>query len=248
MLDHDHRVAEVAQPLQRIQQPVVVALMEPDGWFVQHVKHARAGPIRSALARRIRCDSPPESVPALRLNVRYSSPTLFRNPRRSRISFRIARRDLVSASSAQMLVEVAEPRIRLADRHLRDLAHMQRRDLHRQRFRFQPVAAAILAIRDALIALDLLARPGAVGLAASAVRGSGSRPRTPSSSCRSASRRHRRRSRPPRPSRRGSRSAPLPAVATRAPSSRTCTASPVPAASACSRARSSATRARSRPS
>jgi hypothetical protein len=39
----------------------------------------------------MRCDSPPESVPALRLSVRYSSPTLLRNPNRSRISFRIAR-------------------------------------------------------------------------------------------------------------------------------------------------------------
>ena len=40
MLDHDHRVAEVAQPLQGFQQPVVVALMQADGGLVEHVHHA----------------------------------------------------------------------------------------------------------------------------------------------------------------------------------------------------------------
>ena len=41
MLDHDHRVAEIAQALQRFEQPVVVALVEADGGLVQHVEHAR---------------------------------------------------------------------------------------------------------------------------------------------------------------------------------------------------------------
>ncbi len=40
VLDHDHRVAEVAQPLQRFQQPVVVALVEADAGLVEHVEHA----------------------------------------------------------------------------------------------------------------------------------------------------------------------------------------------------------------
>ena len=40
MFDHDDAVAEVAQVLQRGQQPFVVALMEADGRLVQHIHHA----------------------------------------------------------------------------------------------------------------------------------------------------------------------------------------------------------------
>ena len=40
VLDDDQRVAQVAQPQQRLQQPVVVALVQPDGRLVQHVQHA----------------------------------------------------------------------------------------------------------------------------------------------------------------------------------------------------------------
>ena len=50
-------------------------------------------PIREepiCVARRIRWLSPPESVPARLASVRYSSPTLQRNPNRSRISFKIS--------------------------------------------------------------------------------------------------------------------------------------------------------------
>ena len=41
MLDHDHRIAEIAQALQRFEQPVVVALVEADAGLVEHVEHAR---------------------------------------------------------------------------------------------------------------------------------------------------------------------------------------------------------------
>ena len=41
MFDHDHRVAEVAQALERLQQALVVALVEADRRFVQDIKHAR---------------------------------------------------------------------------------------------------------------------------------------------------------------------------------------------------------------
>ena len=39
VLDHDDRVAQVAEPLQRPDEPLVVALVEPDGRLVQHVEH-----------------------------------------------------------------------------------------------------------------------------------------------------------------------------------------------------------------
>ena len=40
VLDHDHRVAEVAQPPQRFQEPGVVALVQADRGLVEHVEHA----------------------------------------------------------------------------------------------------------------------------------------------------------------------------------------------------------------
>jgi hypothetical protein len=40
MLDDDHGVAEVAQALQRFEQPVVVALVQADRGLVEHVEHA----------------------------------------------------------------------------------------------------------------------------------------------------------------------------------------------------------------
>ena len=40
MFHHDHRVAKVAQARQRAQQALVVALVQADAGFVQHVHHA----------------------------------------------------------------------------------------------------------------------------------------------------------------------------------------------------------------
>jgi hypothetical protein len=40
MLDHDHRVADVAQVAQRVEQPLIVALVQADRRLVQHIQHA----------------------------------------------------------------------------------------------------------------------------------------------------------------------------------------------------------------
>ncbi len=40
VLDHDQRVAEVLQPHQGLDQPVVVALVQPDRRLVEHVEDA----------------------------------------------------------------------------------------------------------------------------------------------------------------------------------------------------------------
>ncbi len=61
VLDDDHRVAEVAQPLQRRDQPLVVALVQPDRRLVEDVEHAdeartdlrrQADPLRLAARQR----------------------------------------------------------------------------------------------------------------------------------------------------------------------------------------------------
>ena len=41
MFHDQHSIAEVAQTPQRDQQPFIVALMQADGRFIQHIKHAR---------------------------------------------------------------------------------------------------------------------------------------------------------------------------------------------------------------
>ncbi len=50
MFDHDHGIAEVAEPLQRIEQPRVVALMQADRGLVKHIEHA--GQARTDLRRQ----------------------------------------------------------------------------------------------------------------------------------------------------------------------------------------------------
>ena len=39
MLHHHHSIAEVAKFLEGGQQAVVVALVQADAWFIQHIKH-----------------------------------------------------------------------------------------------------------------------------------------------------------------------------------------------------------------
>ncbi len=51
----------------------------------------------------------------------------------------------------------------LLDRLLADLADMKARDLHRQRFGFQPIALADLARARVLITLEFFAHPGGIG-------------------------------------------------------------------------------------
>ena len=48
VLDDDHGIAEIAQPAQRADEPVVVALMQTDARLVEHVEAAREARCRSA--------------------------------------------------------------------------------------------------------------------------------------------------------------------------------------------------------
>src|ERR1700684_3343962 len=64
MLDDQHRVAEVAQSLQRVEQSLIVTLMQPDRRLIENVQHAdqarpdlRREPDALALATRERAGS-----------------------------------------------------------------------------------------------------------------------------------------------------------------------------------------------
>ena len=97
VLDHEHRVAEVAQPLECRDELRVVALVQPDRGLVEHVEHAdQRRPI--CVASRIRWASPPDSVAAARSIERYPIPTFSRKRSRSAISRRISRATCVSVS------------------------------------------------------------------------------------------------------------------------------------------------------
>src|SRR4051794_38698634 len=87
MLDHDHGVAEVAQPLQRLHQPRIVALVQADRGLVQHIQYARETgtdlrrePDAMALAAGERAGGAGQG--------QVIEPTSCRKERRSRISFK----------------------------------------------------------------------------------------------------------------------------------------------------------------
>jgi len=85
VLDDDQRIADVAQRLQRRQQPVVVALMQPDRRFVEDVENAdqrRADLRRQADALRLATRQRRRRARQLRL----AQPDVLRNPSRARIS------------------------------------------------------------------------------------------------------------------------------------------------------------------
>ena len=153
VLDHDHGVAEVAQPLQRRDQARVVALMEADRGLVEDVEHADEA----------RSDLGGQPDP-LRLAAREG--------RRGALERQVAHADVVE--EAQPLVDLAQDQpsdltlgvrelelLEPADRpprgHARDLVNAQAAHLHRKRFRAQARTLALRARHHRHVLLDLLA-------------------------------------------------------------------------------------------
>ena len=162
VLDHDHRVAEIAQALERCQQPLIVALMQADRGLVQHVQHARQAradlrgePDALAFAARQRAGGARQR--------QIFQPDIVEECEPRADFLQHARRDFLLLG-VELLVERREPVVGGADRKLADLADMQARDLHAQRFGLQPVAVAHFARAFGLVALQLLADPGRIGL------------------------------------------------------------------------------------
>src|SRR5262249_19794811 len=159
----DNRVAEIAQPPQRIEQPVIVALMQPDRRLIEHVKDAsqpradlRREPNALALATRERAGVARQRQ-ILKSDVVQKSQPLANLLQDARGDFLLLRR--------QRLFEIAKPGVGRLDRKVANLTDMFRRDLHRQRFRLKAVTVASLARRIVLKLLELLPHPRGVGLA-----------------------------------------------------------------------------------
>ena len=161
MLDHDHGVAEVAQPLERGDQALVVALVQADRRLVEDVEHPTE--------RRADLRGQPDP---LRLATRQRG--------RGALKRQVAHAHVVE--EAQPLVDLAqdqprdlalgvgqlqslEPFDRAARGHARELVDPQPADLDGQRLGPQPGALALRARPQGHVLLDLLARPVGVGLA-----------------------------------------------------------------------------------
>ena len=161
MLHDQHRIAEVAQALEGLEQARIVALVQADRRLVEDVQHpgqsradlrgeadalALAARQRAGCARQgevLQADIDQEAQPALQLA-------------------QDAPGDL-ALLGGQRLLEPEAPMPGGADRHLRHLSDMQRIDLDGQGFRLEAIAVAGRAGRRRLVASELLADPVGIG-------------------------------------------------------------------------------------
>uniref|UniRef100_A0A0N5A4D5 PE-PGRS family protein n=1 Tax=Parastrongyloides trichosuri TaxID=131310 RepID=A0A0N5A4D5_PARTI len=147
VLDHQHRVAEVAQALQGVQQAVVVALVQADRRLVEHVHHAdQAGADLGGQADTLAFTTG-----------QCAGVTRQRE---------IIQSDIVE--EAQALTDFFQNTATDLALLVPDVGDVRPADLDRQGLGLQPLAAADFAGGLGLIATQFLADPGAVGLAPAA--------------------------------------------------------------------------------
>ena len=112
------------------------------------------------LASRMRCASPPASVPALRDSAEVVEPDVEQEPEPG---VDLLRHPLGDHLVALAQLERGEELRRLADRHLAHLGDVLAPDGDRQRVRLEPRAVAGVTRHLAHVPLVLLARPVALG-------------------------------------------------------------------------------------
>ncbi len=115
----------------------------------------------------MRCDSPPDSVVALRDRFRYPSPTFVRKPSRARISLRIWCAISASRSLGRVRAKNASA---VFDRHRGDVVDVLAGDRHAERLGLETRAVAHLARRRRHVLLDLFLDVVARGLAVAALQ------------------------------------------------------------------------------
>ena len=127
VLDHDHGVAEVAQALQRVQQPGVVALVQADRRLVEHVEHAgQAGADLRGEADALALAAGQRAGGARQGQV--VEPDIDQERSRSRISLRM-RPAISFCLAVSRWRQLGEPVRCASDRQLGDLADMRAADL-----------------------------------------------------------------------------------------------------------------------
>ena len=159
VLDDDDRVAEVAQPGERVDEPAVVALVQPDRRLVEHVQ--RADEPRPDLAGEPDALGLAAGQRAGRARQReVVEPDVEQEPE---AGVDLLGHPLGDHPLALGELERGEELGRLADRQLADLGDVALVDRDGQRLRLEPGAAARRARHLAHVALVLLARPVALG-------------------------------------------------------------------------------------
>ena len=163
MLHHQNRIALVAQVFQRGQQAVIVALVQPDRGFIQHIKHP------GQPAADLACQPDALAFPTRqRAGVAAQRQVIQAHIHQEPQPFA----DFLQNGPGDFVFLVGQagghrrnPVKRLLDRHLNHLPHMQVGNLHRQRLWTQAIARTGPARPVVLEPLHLLAAPSAVGLA-----------------------------------------------------------------------------------
>ena len=159
VLDDEHRVAEVTQADERVDQPAVVALVQTDRRLVEHVQRAdepgadlrrQPDPLRLAAGERARRARQREVVEADVEEEPEAGVDLLRHPLGDH---------LVPLGQ----LEAGEELRRLADAHVAHRGDVEVVDGDRERRRLEPRALARVAGDEAHVALVLLAAPLAVG-------------------------------------------------------------------------------------
>ena len=140
VLDHEDRVAEVAQPRQRGDQLRVVALVEPDRWLVEDVQHAHQrgpdlgrepDPLGFAARQR---DRRPVEGQVVEPDIDQEA-----EPRDDLLEELVRDRRL---ALGQRRPEPGRPAQRVGDRHRRDVPDVERADGDRQDLGAEPLPVA----------------------------------------------------------------------------------------------------------
>ena len=159
VLDDDHRVAEVAQARQRVDQAPVVALVQPDRRLVEHVQRAdEAGADLAGEADALRLAAGERAGGPRQREV--VEPDVEQEPEPG---VDLLGHPLGDHPVALGQLERGEELGALADRQVAHLGDVAVVDRDRERRRLQPGAVARVARHLAHVALVLLARPVAVG-------------------------------------------------------------------------------------
>ena len=165
VLDHEHRVAEVAQPLERADQLAVVALVEADRGLVEDVEHAdelaadlrrEPEPLRLAAGKRRGGAVELQVADADVLEEGQPLTDLLQDPRADQ---------LLGLGQLEPVDELDRP----LHRHPRELVDVLAADRDGEHLRLQPRAVADRAGAEAHVLLDPLALLARVGLAVAAL-------------------------------------------------------------------------------
>ena len=167
MLDHDHRIAQIAQPLQRRQQHVVVALMEANARLIEHVKHARQPAANLAgKADTLRFAARQRAAGAIQIEV--IQPDIIQKAQ-PLVDFLQDGAGNLTLLRGQLRIQPRKPCQRIRYRQMRRGRNIAARQLHAQSLRLQPLALTCLARLRGLEFAEFLAHPCAFGLQQPAV-------------------------------------------------------------------------------